>query len=369
MTRRALLIGGGHAHIEVVRRWGSLPIDEVSLTVIDPSPRPIYSGMVPGFVAGQYTRDELEIHLEPLCDKSNVEYVRASAIRIDEAKRLVECSNGDSYGFDVASIDIGSTVSGEELPGVAEFALRSRPMERLLDNVDGVIARAVADRGPPLHVVGSGAGGVELAFCLDARLRALGVSTSRSSIEIVTNSSSLLALGAASARRAVERHASQRGIEVHRNVRVRALSRDAIETEDGNSIESSGVVWVTGPAPRPVVANLGLPLCKDGYIPIDSRFRVRGHEKLFAVGDCASLDGMTKAGVYAVRAGPLVDENIRATLAGKPLRAYSPQRDFLSLLNQGNGEAVGTKWGVSLRGRYMMRLKDRIDRAFMEKYR
>ena len=97
--------------------------------------------------------------------------------------------------------------------------------------------------------------------------------------------------------------------------------------------------------------------------------RVRGHEKLFAVGDCASLDGMMKAGVYAVRAGPLVDENIRATLAGKPLRAYSPQRDFLSLLNLGNGEAIGSKWGVSLRGRHMMRLKDRIDCAFMEKYR
>ena len=66
MSRQIALVGGGHAHIEFVRRWRRAPLEDSVLTVFDPNPKPVYSGMVPGFVAGQYTRDEVEIDLAHL---------------------------------------------------------------------------------------------------------------------------------------------------------------------------------------------------------------------------------------------------------------------------------------------------------------
>jgi selenide,water dikinase len=96
-----------------------------------------------------------------------------------------------------------------------------------------------------------------------------------------------------------------------------------------------------------------------------------GHDDLFAAGDCATLvehPRTPKAGVYAVRQGPYLTRNLRAALAGRPLASYRPQRDFLTLLNLGDGSAIGGKWGVSFEGRWVMELKDRIDRRFMERF-
>lgn len=367
--RRVLLIGAGHSHIEVIRRWSEEKIDDVVMTVVDPNLKPIYSGMAPGYIARQYERSDLEIDLVTLCRNANVEHVHDSVVAIDPAKGRATCAAAGTLDYHVASIDIGSSVAGMSLPGVAEFALPSRPIDPFLRKIDELARATTKDAGASILVVGGGAGGVEVAFCLDARLRELDGESTASRIGIVTPSASLLEGGAASARRTIERQAAQRGIAVYRNRKVRAIFSDRVEFDSGEALATSGVVWVTGPASIPAADGFDLPKDERGFFLVDSTFRIRGLANVFAVGDCASLDGMKKAGVYAVRAGPVIDANLRAMLGDTPLREYAPQSDFLSLLNLGNGEAVGTKWGVSLRGKMMMRLKDRIDRSFMQKYR
>lgn len=369
MERSVLLIGAGHSHIEVVRHWAEEAIEGTRLMVIDPNPKPIYSGMVPGYIAGQYRRQELEIDLRQLCSRARVEYLQESALSIDPGHDTATCSSGRTVGYDVVSIDIGSSVAGMDLEGVAEYALPSRPIEPFLRRIDELVSKVDSADAPPILVVGAGAGGVEVAFCLDARVKRTTGPSSHSQIQIVSPNAELLEGGARSARRAIERQATRRGIVVHRHRKVCAVSEHGVEFDDGESLRASGVVWVTGPAAIPAARGFDLPKDDRGFFEIDSSFRVRDTANVFAVGDCASLEGMKKAGVYAVRAGPILDANLRAHLSGAPLREYQPQRDFLSLLNLGNGEALGTKWGLSFRGRIMMRLKDRIDRAFMEKYR
>ncbi len=188
-------------------------------------------------------------------------------------------------------------------------------------------------------------------------------------INVVTSDTRVLEGAPDHFRRRVQRAAQARGIASIVDSEVAAIRQDAIELESGISLASNGVLWVTGPASHPLARASGLPVDDKGFIRIEPSLRVVGHERIFAVGDCASLHGMKKAGVYAVRTGPLIAENIRASLAEQPLRGYKPQGDFLSLLNLGDGTAIGSKWGFSFEGKSVMRLKDRIDRSFMERYR
>ena len=368
MHRNVVLIGGGHAHVEVIRRWAKSPVPGVSLSVVDPNPRSVYSGMVPGFVAGQYAREELEIDLAALCARAGASYIAEPATRIDPMDHRVRLAGGNDVPYAIVSIDIGSTVAGGDLPGVREFGLPSRPIASFVSQVDDLLSKSRNSAGPlRIHVVGSGAGGIELAFCLDHRLR--GMCNGDLRINVVTSDTRVLEGAPDRFRRRVQRAAQARGIASIVDSGVAAIRQDAIELESGISLASNGVLWVTGPASPPLARASGLPVDDKGFIRIEPSLRVVGHERIFAVGDCASLHGMKKAGVYAVRTGPLIAENIRASLAEQPLRGYKPQGDFLSLLNLGDGTAIGSKWGFSFEGKSVMRLKDRIDRSFMERYR
>jgi selenide, water dikinase len=369
MPRSLVLVGGGHAHIEVIRRWGHEPIPGVSLTVIDPNPRPIYSGMVPGFVAGQYQRDDIELDLAGLCDKVGATYVSELVTSLDLNGQRVFARNRTSVRYDTASIDVGSTVVGTDLPGVREFALASRPMSVLLSDFDTLLdkARNSASESFRVYVVGSGAGGIELAFCLDARLRETNLIDYQ--VSLVSSQPQILSESAPALRRRVEAEAHARGIRLIINSRVSDLRDGSLLLDDGSAFGFEAALWVTGPAAHSLALDSGLPTDDRGFIRIRPTLQLESHDNVFAVGDCASLEGMKKAGVYAVRSGPLVDHNIRATLCGDALHRYTPQSDFLSLLNLGDGTAVGTKWGLAFQGRTVMWLKDRIDRSFMEKYR
>jgi selenide,water dikinase len=325
--------------------------------------------MLPGCVAGRYRAEELEIDLEHLCRSSGAEWVPARASAVDAGSGKIVLDGGSTVlGYDVASLDIGSRIAGEDLPGVAECALPARPAAKLLRELGALVAHARSSRAPfRANVVGGGAGGVELAFCLDARLRREGVEPVE--VTIITAESRLLASGAPALSRQLRRTADRRGLRILTDARVRSLAPGLVRLEDGRELVSDAVLWATGPAARPLGASSGLPVDERGFIRIENTFQVRGQADLFAVGDCASLPGMARAGVYAVRAGPLLDHNLRARAEGRPLRGYRPQPDFLSLLNLGDGTALGVKWGRVVRGRTVMWLKDRIDRTFMARYR
>jgi selenide,water dikinase len=363
MPRELALVGGGHAHIEVVRRWGLAPVADTRLTVFDPNPRPIYSGMVPGYIAGQYQRHELEIDLPALCHRVGARFVQATVTKVQPDQ--LHLADAASFRFDLASLDIGSTVAGTNSPGVREFALPSRPIGALCTRITDLIDTTRS--GDALHIVGGGAGGIEVAFCLDARLRAAGATGSL--VTIVSSEPVVFQHSPVRVRIRVERALARRGIGLRTGSRVASIDEKGLVLESGEILPSSGTLWVTGPAAHPLAAESGLPVDERGFVRSEPDLRIQGEQTLFAVGDCASLPGMQKAGVYAVRAGPLLEHNLRAVLLGDRLHEYTPQRDFLSLLNLGDGTAIGSKWGVAIEGRAMMKLKDRIDRAFMQKYR
>jgi NADH dehydrogenase FAD-containing subunit len=95
------------------------------------------------------------------------------------------------------------------------------------------------------------------------------------------------------------------------------------------------------------------------------------HATVLAAGDVIVRDDYPhpRSGVYAVRAGPVLAENLRRLVAGGSLMPYVPQRHSLNLLALGDGRAIASWNGWSLQGRLMGWWKDRIDRAFIRRYR
>lgn len=368
--RDIVLVGGGHAHVQTLRAFAEEPPENARLTVVVDVPVAVYSGMVPGFVAGQYESSELEIDVRPLAKWAGAEVVLSAAVAIDAANRRIEVADGRSVPYDFAAVDVGSTVAGLELPGIREHAFPTRPIGRFVQRVDEIVARAKEVGGRPLEVmiVGGGAGGVELAFCLGQRLENAG---HPAAITLVQNRARILPGYPESLVRRAEREAKARGVEILCGREVAAAETGAVVMDDGERLACDALVWVTGAVSHPLFRDSGLPTDERGFLRIRSTLQSEHHDELLASGDCATLiehPRTPKAGVYAVRQGPYVTANLRALLAGRPLEEYTPQGDFLTLLNLGDGRALGAKWGVSFGGRWVMWLKDRIDRAFVEKY-
>lgn len=365
--RDLVLVGGGHAHVQVIRRWMMRPVPGVRLCVVLDQPVAAYSGMVPAYVAGELPREALEIDVVPLARRAGARVVLSAATRVDPVARTIEFADRPALPYDLASIDVGSSVRGLSLPGVRSHALATRPIGRFVAALDARLEALPA--APRVVVVGTGAAGVELAFTLDARLRRAGRSPR---LVLVGESASLLAGASPRVSEAVAREAERRGVGSRSGVRVAGVARDAVGFEGDAPDEAADlVVWATGAAPPALAVDSPLPTDAAGYIAVRDTLQVEGHDALFAVGDCASMrdyPDVPKAGVYAVRQGPVLDANLRAMLAGRSLRRYRPQRGFLSLLNLGNGRALGAKWGVALSGRAVWRLKDWIDRRFMRRF-
>ncbi|MHC5009426.1 MAG: FAD-dependent oxidoreductase [Planctomycetota bacterium] len=371
-SRELVLVGGGHAHVHVLEHLARETPRDLALTLVVDERFAVYSGMVPGFVAGQYRQAELEIDVERLARAAGARYVSGRAVSIDAAAREIGLEDGTRLPYDVASFDIGSTVRGLDVPGVRAHALPTRPIGLFVRRVAEVVDRVRAwPVDTPFHVVvvGGGAGGVELAFTLERRL----ARETAAAVEVLLleRGERILSGYGASLARKVHRKAKSRGIAIRCGHEVVAAEEGALRLDGGERTPCDVLVWVTGAVCQPIFETSSLATDDRGFLLVRSTLQARDHDDLFAAGDCATLvdhPETPKAGVYAVREGPVLARNLLARLAGTSLETYTPQGDFLMLMNFGDGTAIGTKWGLSFSGKWVMRWKDRIDRRFLRRF-
>ncbi|MDP2305604.1 MAG: selenide, water dikinase SelD [Pseudomonadota bacterium] len=382
-----VLIGGGHAHVQVLRRLVMAPRPDIRTTVVLDRPLAMYSGMVPGVIAGNYAVSEAEIDLWPLARRAGARIVDAAATGIDTSAARVVVEGRPPIAYDAVSFDVGSTIAGLDVPGVRDHAVPTRPIGRFVERIEAALAAVTA--APRVLVVGAGAGGVEVAFALRHR--------TRGEVTLLDANETLLPGWTAGLGRRVRAAALARGITLRTGVRVTRVEPNrayieggepqAGDPEGGEPLPYDLLVWVTGAAPHPWMTRLGLPTDPRGFLRVGATLQVPDHPAIFGAGDCVALDGhaVAKAGVYAVRQGPVLTDNLLAYLsaglshlsagsghpsagAGAALRRYVPQRGFLSLLNLGDGVAIGAKGPLAFEGAWAWRWKDRIDRAFMARF-
>jgi selenide,water dikinase len=369
-VKRLVLVGGGHAHVHVLAALAARRLPGVEVTLVSPSPHHHYSGMVPGFLQGVYRETELTLDLAWLAGRAGARLVAAMARRIDMASRALD-ADGTRFPFDVLSLDVGADPAGLDVPGVREHAVTIRPMRQavaLRARVDALAGSAGPD---PVRVVvvGAGAGGVEVALALHRRIRTAGA---RPEVTLVETAPDVLPEYAPLVRRRAARILAGRGVAIMTGRAVDRLDADAARLADGTRVPADLVVWLAGAGGPGLLAGSGLPLDPRGFLLVGPTLQAVDGSPVWAAVDCATLvehPETPKAGVYAVRQGPVLARNLRAALGEGTPTTYLPQKTFLSLLNTADGRALLRWHGVVSHSRFAWWLKDRIDRRFVRRYR
>ncbi|MEO7728156.1 MAG: FAD-dependent oxidoreductase [Burkholderiales bacterium] len=366
--KRVLLLGGGHSHLEVVRRFGMLPVLNTEITLVDAEPFSTYSGMLPGLIAGHYEFGDCHIDLARLAQRAGVRFINSRACGLDVTNRRLELNNGTRIDYDLLSINAGSTPSTAGITG-ADHALAVKPFQPFAHAWNNLIERA---RNGDLHsvvVIGGGAAGVEILLAMQFRLAQLA-GTRRVDFALVTDAHCVLPGHNEGVRSAFERVLASRGITVILQARVEHVAAAAVILDGGRRITADAVVLATGAAAPAWFADTALKLDEHGFIAVDDRLRSESHATVFAAGDCASIKDRVypKSGVYAVRQAPVLAENLRRTTTAQPLANYHPQRRALALISTGDKYAVASYGRMALAGVWAWRWKNYIDRKFVRRY-
>jgi len=367
-----VLIGGGHAHVAVLKRFGMRPQPGVRLTLIARDVETPYSGMLPGLIAGHYDHAEAHIDLRRLARFAQARLYHAAAEKLDLDQGLVRLAGRPPVPFDLLSIDVGSTPTMNGIPGAREHAIAVKPVDRFLQRWRALQAELPERSGPVrLVVIGAGAGGVELALSLQHRLCALdGLPTARLELTVLTDRAEPLPGHAPAVRRRLSDALAARGIRLRTHSPVTAVAADHVLVGDGERIACDAAILVTHAAAPAWLADSALALDERGFIRIDDRLRSTSHGHVFAAGDVAAFSGraLPKSGVYAVRQGPFLADNLQRAATARPLRRYRPQARTLALISTGDRNAIASYGALALQGQRLWRAKDWIDRRWMAKY-
>lgn len=366
--KRLVLLGGGHAHVKVLADLARQPLIGWDVHLVSPYRRQIYSGMLPGWIAGHYPIDSCAIELDALAERGVVAFHATAGVGLNLDRNELRCADGTLMHFDLLSIDTGPMPALDGLPGSAEHAQPIRPIERFIGAWPALVDRIVGQcRRFELTILGAGAAGVELAFAIKHRAMRDGWSHLR--VALVGADALPLEGAPVALRRRALATLARRGISWHGSSRATQIEIGRIVLEQGQPLAFDACLVVTGAAAPTWPAAAGLSTDERGFIRVRPTLQSVSHPHVFAAGDIAAYSqARPKSGVYAVRSGPVLAENLRAMCAGRSLRKWTPQKRALYLISTGDRNAMATWGSWTWEGHWIWHLKDWIDRRFMRRF-
>ncbi|MBL4722091.1 MAG: selenide, water dikinase SelD [Alphaproteobacteria bacterium] len=375
VVKDIVLVGGGHSHVAVLKRFGMNPAPGIRITLICRDIHTPYSGMLPGFVAGHYDYDDAHIDLGALARFAGGRFYHNAVTGLDLVNRKVLCDGRPDVPYELLSINIGSAPHMANVPGAAETVTPVKPINQFLDKWNALRTRATAQDGPlRIAVVGAGAGGVELLPAIQFRLKKLrtdaGFTGPDIEYHLFTDTPDILPTHDDRVRATFRKVLDQRNVTLHTGHAVREISSGRLVTDDGQSFETDEILWVTAAGAAPWLAQTGLALDDQGFIAVSDSLQSISHPEVFAAGDIAAVKNhpRPKSGVFAVRQGPPLAENLRRLALGQTPKPFTPQKQFLGLITTGDKYAVASRGTWSVKGRLVWMWKDWIDRRFMKKF-
>ena len=365
MTERDLiLVGGGHTHALLIRRLAMRPLPGVRVTLVSESLLTPYSGMLPGLVAGHYQPEEVHIDLNQLCRWAGVRFIQGRLIGLEPDTQRLYIDGQPDLRYDKVSFDTGSTPN-LSLPGARSFAVGVKPVSAFFGKWQQLLASADTSEERHWGVVGAGAGGIELVLAMAHRLGA----NSPTRLHLVYAGESVLKGYPSRVIKAAEQALARYGVICHPQFKVSSVTKTGLVATNGNALTLDQSVLCTSAAAPDWPEKAGLDTANGGFIAVNASLQSTSHPNIFAAGDVAEMvfDPRPKAGVYAVRQAPWLYDNLSRAFAGEALQAMRLQRRFLSLLSLGGKTATGHRGALAIKGDWVWRWKDRIDRTFMDK--
>ncbi|MEO0438555.1 MAG: selenide, water dikinase SelD [Pseudomonadota bacterium] len=364
ISKDLILVGGGHAHVIALRRLAMRPIPGIRISLLSPDPLTPYSGMLPGLLAGHYRFEDTHIDLSRLCQWAGVRFLKDRVLGFDPANRSLKCADRGRIYYDLVSFDIGSQPEMDSVPGAREHAVPVKPVSSLWSRWQTLLTQGI-DSKQRIAVVGGGAGSVELALAMAHRFK-----EQSPNLSLHCAAKEVLPGYASSVRRRATRELVNAGVELFCNERVTRVHKTSFETAASTQHAFSTLLWCTGAAAAPWLRASGAPVDERGFLEILDTLQSPAYPEVFAVGDTAvqTRHPRPKAGVYAVRQGPVLADNLTAYLTNGILKEHRPQTRFLSLLSLGKAQAIAERNGLVASGAWAWRWKDRIDRRFMEQF-
>ena len=347
--RRILLVGAGHAHLAVLRDFAQTPIYGARLTLVSPHARQVYSGMLPGVIAGHYRLEDAQIDVAALCSLAFVEFVEGRVDAVELHARRVRLDDGATLDYDAISLNPGSLVD-DSLPG-AERTLPAKPLDEFLAALDGRRIGRIA-------IVGAGAAGAELAMALAHRGAAVTLYSDRPA-----------PAGAAGDR--IVSALRRKRVDFRPGMAVTRVEDGPVIVAETARQDFDLVIRATGAVPPAWLAASGLAVDGQGFALVHDTLQSASHPEVFVSGDCATLRDTPhpRSGVYAVRHGETLATNFRNLMSGRPLESFVPQERALMLLSCGSRYAIAERGGWTSEGAWVWRWKDWIDRRWLKSLR
>jgi selenide,water dikinase len=375
VVKDLVLIGGGHSHVAVIKMFGMKPIPGVRLTLIARDVQTPYSGMLPGYVAGHYDFDQAHVDLRPLTQFASARLFHDTAIGIDTKNKQIICENRPPVSYDLLSINIGSRPEISTVPGAAEFTTPVKPINRFVDRWHQLIQRVLEQNGPHrIAVVGAGAAGVEILLAIQFRLRQLLDRHQRSNeqleFHLISKSKQIMPSFPAAVAQKFEYILAERQVRVYRGNEAILADEGGLTLSDGSRVALDEILWVTGASAPDWIKESGLDVDERGFMQANDQLQSTSHSDIFAAGDIVNVVNHTraKAGVFAVRQGKPLADNLRRALLNHPLKPFRPQKSLLALVSSGDKYAIANKSFINFGGKFVWAWKDWIDRRWMAKY-
>ncbi len=394
-NKNLVLIGGGHSHSIVLRMFGMKPLPGVRLSLITTATDTPYSGMLPGHIAGFYSHDECHIDLRLLANFAQAQLYIDRVVGLEITNNKVICANRQAIDFDVISIEIGSTPATISVSGAAKYAIPAKPVSLLLEHWYQLVEKISKNpqQGIKIAIVGGGAGGVELALSMQAHLNPIFHQNPQPKpnieieIHLFQRDRELMPNYHQSVRHQMQQFLTRQGIKLHLGETVCQIEQKnltsnpylqgergieeilEVKCQSGLIVECNKIFWVTQASAPEWIKTSGLGTDEQGFILVQDTLQSLTHPQIFAAGDIATMVNysLPKAGVFAVRQGKPLFENLQRFLLGKSLKPYKPQKQYLSLIGTGDGRAIATRGRLTLPPHQLLwRWKNWIDRRFME---
>ena len=360
----------------VMKRFAMQPEPGLRLTLICTDVHTPYSGMLPGYVAGHYDYDSVHIDLCRLAVFAGARLYRDEVIGLDRTNGKVLCRNRPPVPYDRLSINIGSTPQLAGVPGAAGHVVPVKPIYQFNQRWLALLGRVQQHSQGVLRiaVVGAGAGGVELLLAMQYRLQrefvALGRNVHSLQFHLLGAEPVILPTHNAGVRQRFMRVLTERGVSLHLGSQVTQVEANQLICANGEVVEADEIMWVTQAGGAQWLQGTGLALDANGFLVVNDCLQSITDPLVFAAGDIATMQNhsLPKAGVFAVRQGRPLADNLRLSVRARPLRPYHPQSSWLALISTGDKYAVASRGAIGFAGQWVWRWKDWIDQRFMCKF-